>query len=197
LADDALDPEGLLAISYADAQARARVWFDTVTKPAQPNTGPYTVRHAVADYLDWFRATGRKSIKETEASVKAFILPNLGDDKVPSLSAAQLRKWHSEIAAAAPRLRTKPGNQQKVRDTAGDPEARRRRRATANRILTVLKAALNHAWREGKVPSDASLMVMDGVPLMVVARNLGHAGTRMVEKHYGHLATSYVRESGR
>jgi hypothetical protein len=31
--------------------------------------------------------------------------------------------------------------------------------------------------------------------LMVVARNLGHADTRMVEKHYGHLATSYVREA--
>ena len=38
-------------------------------------------------------------------------------------------------------------------------------------------------------------MVMDAVPLMVVARNLGHADTRMVEKHYGHLATSYVREA--
>ncbi len=38
-------------------------------------------------------------------------------------------------------------------------------------------------------------MVMDAVPTMVVARNLGHADTRMVEKHYGHLATSYVREA--
>ncbi len=38
-------------------------------------------------------------------------------------------------------------------------------------------------------------MVMDGVPLMVVARNLGHADTRMVEKHYGHLATSYIRQA--
>jgi hypothetical protein len=28
-ADDALDPDGLLAISYADAQARARAWFDS------------------------------------------------------------------------------------------------------------------------------------------------------------------------
>ena len=27
---------------------------------------------------------------------------------------------------------------------------------------------------------------------MVVARNLGHADTRMVEKHYGHLTPSYV-----
>ena len=32
--------------------------------------------------------------------------------------------------------------------------------------------------------------IMNGVPLMVVARNLGHADTRMCERHYGHLAQS-------
>ena len=36
---------------------------------------------------------------------------------------------------------------------------------------------------------------MAGVPLMVVSRNLGHADTRMVEKHYGHLAPSYVADA--
>src|SRR3954452_20982946 len=50
--------------------------------PARPAIGPYTVRDAVADYLDWFKATGKKSIKETEASVGAFILPQLGDAEV-------------------------------------------------------------------------------------------------------------------
>ena len=29
---------------------------------------------------------------------------------------------------------------------------------------------------------------------MVVARNLGHADTRMVERHYGHLAPSYIAD---
>jgi integrase len=43
----------------------------------------------------------------------------------------------------------------------------------------------------------ASLMIMNGAPLMVVARNLGHADTRMVEKHYGHLSASYVAEAVR
>ena len=38
---------------------------------------------------------------------------------------------------------------------------------------------------------------MGGMPLMVVARNLGHADTRMVERHYGHLAPSYVAEFGK
>ncbi|CAO3437579.1 tyrosine-type recombinase/integrase [Azospirillum doebereinerae] len=42
---------------------------------------------------------------------------------------------------------------------------------------------LRHSW--------ASLAVMNSMPLMVVAANLGHTDTRMVEKHYGHLANSY------
>jgi len=31
--------------------------------------------------------------------------------------------------------------------------------------------------------------------LMVVARNLGHRDTRMVELHYGHLAPSYIADA--
>jgi len=33
---------------------------------------------------------------------------------------------------------------------------------------------------------------MRGVPLAVVAAQLGHADTRMVENHYGHLSPSYI-----
>jgi hypothetical protein len=36
---------------------------------------------------------------------------------------------------------------------------------------------------------------MNRVPLLVVAKNLGHADTRMVERHYGHLAPSYVADA--
>jgi integrase len=38
----------------------------------------------------------------------------------------------------------------------------------------------------------ASLAVMDGLPLTIVARCLGHTNTSMVEKHYGHLCADYV-----
>jgi integrase len=46
---------------------------------------------------------------------------------------------------------------------------------------------LRHTW--------ASLAVMGGVPLVVVARNLGHVDTRMVERVYGHLAPSFVADA--
>jgi len=40
----------------------------------------------------------------------------------------------------------------------------------------------------------ASHAIMNGTPLLVVARNLGHRDSRMVETHYGHLAASYVTD---
>ena len=46
---------------------------------------------------------------------------------------------------------------------------------------------LRHTW--------ASLTVMAGAPLIVVATNLGHRDTRMVERHYGHLTQSYIAET--
>jgi hypothetical protein len=36
---------------------------------------------------------------------------------------------------------------------------------------------------------------MGGAELLVVAKNLGHADTRMVEKHYGDLSNDYMAEA--
>jgi integrase len=269
-----------------------------------------------------------------------MILPTLGSEVVANLTTERLRDWLTKLAAAPPRVRTAKGEAQRYRTAAdGDrDEAVRRRRSTANRHFAILRAALTHAWRERKVPSDetwrrvksfknvsaararyltvadgkrlinacdgefrrlvqaalftgaryselaqlktadfnrdagtiaihrsksgkgrhvvlteeggaffaelcvgrrggelilrqpsgevwgpsnqtahlnaacqrasisppinfhglrhtyASLAVMNGAPLHVVARNLGHADTRMVERHYGHLAPSYVAD---
>lgn len=45
--------------------------------------------------------------------------------------------------------------------------------------------------------SYASALVMAGVPLTVIAQQLGHADTRMTERHYAHLAPSYVADTVR
>jgi integrase len=46
------------------------------------------------------------------------------------------------------------GKAQGYREESDDSEAPRRRRGTANRVLTILKAALNHALRARRVASD-------------------------------------------
>jgi integrase len=65
-----------------------------------------------------------------------------------------------EIARTGHALRTraKVGHAaaQAQRPSSRAEDASRARRATANRVLTILKAALNHAFHEGKVPSDAA-----------------------------------------
>jgi integrase len=43
----------------------------------------------------------------------------------------------------------------------------------------------------------ASSLAMRGVPMGVIAVQLGHADTRMTEKHYAHLAPNYVAETVR
>jgi integrase len=58
---------------------------------------------------------------------------------------------------------------------------------TAANVATCTVHELRHTY--------ASRLVMKGVPLAVVAAQLGHKDTRMVEKHYGHLAPSYVADT--
>jgi integrase len=40
-----------------------------------------------------------------------------------------------------------------------------------------------------------SALAIRGVPMGVIAEQLGHADTRMTEKHYAHLAPSYVADT--
>ena len=41
----------------------------------------------------------------------------------------------------------------------------------------------------------ASTLAMRGAPMGVIAAQLGHADTRMTERHYAHLAPNYVSET--
>jgi len=155
-ADDFSDANGTSILSFAQAQQRAR---------EQVKAGPLTVQAAIEDYFAFLEAEG-KPTTDTKARAKAFICPRLfdneakdpklGDEKVDELTPDRLRRWHAELAKAAPRLRTRPGEKQKHRDMADGDDARRQRRSSANRVLTILKAALNRAWHDDKVASPAA-----------------------------------------
>jgi integrase len=343
-ADDTLDADGDEVLTFSQAQAKARARFVQARRMAAglpAEAGPYTVKVCLEEYLDWLEKN-RKSAKDSRWRATALIYPPLGGVECAKLTNVQIRNWRDEAAKTPPRLRSKKDKEPKFRTVdLDDPEEARRRRASANRTLTVLKAALNHAWREHKIGSDdawrrvqpfkeadaarvrylmipeaqrlidaaqgnfrhlvqvalmtgcrfgelaalrvhdfnpdsgtlhirtsksgkgrhvvlteegiallkeltdgresaahllykgdggpwskshqsrpmadackaakiapaigfhglrhtyASLSIMNGAPLMVVARNLGHADTRMVEKHYGHLSASYVADAVR
>ena len=341
-ADDIADADGTHVLSFAQAQEAARKWFADLARHdrGEVRSGPYTVRECLEEYLTWLHGH-RKTGNDARYRVDTHIAPRFGDIQCNRLTTAEIQKWLRDLASSPARVRSKrdakkPNFRALVK---GDDEAIRRRRASANRTLTVLKAALNRAWREGKISSDdawrrvepfeeadgarvryltvaeakrllnasdpdfrrlvqaalatgarygelaalrgtdfnpdsgtihvrttksgkgrhivlndegaalfkslaagkagdalllakadglpwnkshqarpmieacrrakirppasfhilrhtwASLAVMNGAPLMVVARNLGHADTRMVERHYGHLAPSFIADA--
>jgi integrase len=43
--------------------------------------------------------------------------------------------------------------------------------------------------------THGSHLAMRGVPMGVIAAQLGHADTRMTEKHYVHLAPNYIAQT--
>lgn len=153
-ADDVVDADGVHVLSFAQAQAAAREWFALLAREdaGETTTGPYTVRDAVADYLAAYVRAGKRSERRLRYIVDAHVLPALGDREVATLARRDVDAWFRGLASTGARLRVKRGaTVVRTRDLdEDDPEAVRRRRATANRVLTVLKAALNHAHAEGK-----------------------------------------------
>jgi hypothetical protein len=156
-ADDKADADGEIVLDFRQAQALARekhLEYTRIAKGLPTKDGPYTVRACLEEYLS-FLETNRKSARDVRYRAEALIFPQLGDVPCAELNPTILRKWRDSAATSAPRLRTPKGEKQKYRELEiDDAEASRRRRATANRVLTILKAALNRAWREGKISSD-------------------------------------------
>jgi integrase len=154
-ADDFSDADGVKILNFSQAQAKARELMVARAHKAAGKTGPVTVKQAVDAYID-FLETNRKSADFSRYAADAFILPEFGETDIEALTTDELRAWHVKLAKTSARVRTKKGEPQRFKDDEEDPERDRKRKATANRILTVLKAALNRFWRDEKVASDSA-----------------------------------------
>jgi integrase len=106
----------------------------------------------MARYIDYKQHQGQP-VRDLAGRTRVHILPVLGDLVVGELTAEQLRRWLAAMAAAPAQRRAK-GNKPQFRPEPITDEERRARRATANRVLTMLKAALNHAYDEGHVANS-------------------------------------------
>ena len=155
VADDFSDADGTIILSFAQAQDKARTRMVLRARSADGITGPLTVRTAVEGYLEFLEAHGKSAV-DARHRANAHICPKLGDLEVSSLTPTMLRKWLANLARALPRARTKPGKLQQHRAFDGSDEAIRRRKSSANRTWTILRAALNHAFRDELVVSDAA-----------------------------------------
>jgi integrase len=152
LADDTADAEGVAVLSFAQAQEAARRRYIEHKRAEKGHTaGPYTVGDAIEAYLGYLAAE-RKTAYDARTRAEALILPELGKLALADLTPTRLRRWLNGLAAAPARIQSGKGTQR--HRPIGGEEDRRRRRSTANRTWTVLRAALNQARRDGKVAGD-------------------------------------------
>jgi integrase len=155
--DDLQDPDGVAVLDFSHAQRAARDWWRIAQRREEGHdtrSKPLTVADAVGDYLNAFERRGGKSVYETRRAAETHILPTLGRTLVTKLTASKIEDWHRGLAEKPALARTKPGHKPNHRKADKSADGIRKRRATANRILTVLKAALNHAWKAGHISSD-------------------------------------------
>lgn len=157
-ADDLRDPDGVTALSFDQAQEKAREFFARKAREMLGGIAPtaerYTVTEAVQDYFDTYVRRGGKAIGRMNSAARTHILPNLGPIVIAKLSRHKIELWLESIVAMRARVRVAKGKTIKFKTETGTEDEKRRRRATANRVLTILKAALNCARHAGKVVGD-------------------------------------------
>lgn len=150
-ADDYDVADGSKVLNFGQAQKAARRWFAKIDQNGDQKSRPYSVSNALDDYLEGLSG---KDLENTRRRIEAIIRPQIGAHDTAKLTSRIITDWHLALANAPARLRTAPGAVQNYRQTANTVDARRSRRSSANRILTILKAALNAAYRNEKVVDD-------------------------------------------
>jgi integrase len=170
-ADDYSDADGAGVLTFAQAQTKAKEWFELRADEARMardgaprRRGPFTVADAMGTYFEDAERRGVKGLDRDRQRSAAWITPELGALEVAGLTRLRIEAWHRKMAEAAPRRRVglagpkppkkpKPGEEPEPLKTPPPPseDQKRARKDTANRVLTVLKAALNHALDRGMV----------------------------------------------
>ena len=156
-ADDFLDANGIDILNFAQAQKAAEQWFTERARVAHlestgevVNDKPFTVADALADLLAQIRRDGRPD-ETVESYTRTRINPALGEIEVAKLTMKRLKDWHSDLAKS-PRWVTGQRCSQQVTEWKAEPseDQLRSRKSSANRILAILKRALNYAVEEGR-----------------------------------------------
>ncbi|AQR72886.1 site-specific integrase [Sphingomonas sp. LM7] len=151
-ADDIRDADGADILSFAQADQAARAWFEAQVSGRTVPAEPFSVSDALDEYMENYRGKALSDMRSRTNRIK----PTLGHYQVMDLTAKILSDWHMQRSRCQPHIRTKNLTRKPILAKAMDPESVRRRRSSANRELTVLKAALNRAvlYRE-RLPVSA------------------------------------------
>ncbi len=94
-----------------------------------------TVKVAVDRYIEHVKAhNSERASYDAGSKLNKHVVPDLGDLRVRDLTLTRLQAWQAGL----------------IRRDDDDPDAERRSKDTANRVIASFKAALNHAFNDEK-----------------------------------------------
>lgn len=160
--DDYFESKGLKAATNRFQTARDRL-KDAQQAIAAADT-PKTQRRlkSAQDELravKWIPAD--RNVIELHKRALPLIYEPLGETKCDQLTSKKLRAWQQQMIDTATSKRLKRGASSK--NVYGE-DAIRQMQASANRVFTILRAALNHAFKNGEIASNVEWS-KDKVPL--------------------------------
>ncbi|HEY8137595.1 MAG TPA: site-specific integrase [Methylocystis sp.] len=154
-ADDHEQADDDKVLSFKQARAKAIKMAQEASEAAkgQPQQrkakGAWTVTDAAAAYLEYARRE-TKGASITTNYLDTAILPKLGHIRLRDLTENIVKNWLFDLADS-PR---KTHGRAKLLAPPTTDEAKRKRRASANRTFNALRALLNRARKDGHVASD-------------------------------------------
>jgi len=177
IADDDKKADGQDRLSFAQALKAAEDWcgeqsaeaidehlaWEKETEyPPLPNSPPYLVGHALKAYLEWYKEN-RKGFSSAYYTSRSALFEYFWDMPFSDLTSTSIRRWMFQQSNLPPRIRTKNGEKQNYHPSLeGDFDFVRRRRASVNRYLHILRAALYQGLERGMVGNDAAWISVRG-----------------------------------
>jgi integrase len=158
-ANDLSPEDGEKILNYKQAKAKAREHCAHLERQSLEDVplqrGSFTVADALDAYFIDAERRGVRGVDRDKLRVRAWILSPvlrngkeqspLGEIEVSKLTRAKIEQWQDNVAKSPKRLRTRIGQPQAYAPPPTTDEEKRKRKDSANRVLTSLKAALTFA----------------------------------------------------
>jgi len=128
-ADDFVDADGTNIFTFWQAQDLAKKKANTKADGTAP--AMLTVRMAAESYLNVLTGQNARTAADTKGRLEKHFLPKFGAQLVSALTKTKLDSWLTSMIKES-----------------DDPEKVRKSKDSANRVLSMVKALLNHAVRD-------------------------------------------------
>ena len=168
--DDILEANGKTVLTYDDARLAAESWFNTpqlrrLAVEDRPigvtghlkvcPAGPvFTVSHALHDYVEWKRVAAASSNFPTILSmINHHIVPRLATLALSDFTSEISLQFIKDVLETPPKRGNRPLGLRRSVESMDFDELRKRKK-TANQLISILRNAFLMAWENGKTDSE-------------------------------------------